>query len=237
VSDLQAQVDALQAQASQTEQLQGRIDESKEIISSKDSELEAVALANEELKSQILSRGNDEQLAESREELSSLQSQFDEFREHHNNTMGYMEEQLSGLMQQKSACDVQLEECKNEIDRIQRENTELSTALNVAQSQGDMVSNNEKLRVQELKNERTQLCTMLDQQRNDLNNLRQTFDELSQEHEGMRSDFERVQVNSVYLTQQQQQRRSPTYLGTAATSLTVGTIACIDWHSRMTHQD
>ncbi|KAL3789590.1 hypothetical protein ACHAWO_009153 [Cyclotella atomus] len=195
LSDLQAQVDTLHAQASHTEQLQGLIDELKEIISSKDSELEAVALANEELKSQILSRGNDEQLAESREELSSLQSQFDEFREHHNNTMGYMEEQLSGLMQQKSACDVQLEECKNEIDRIQRENTELSTALNVAQSQGDMVSNNEKLRVQELKNERTQLCTMLDQQRNDLNNQRQTFDELSQEHEGMKSNFERVQMD------------------------------------------
>lgn len=44
-------------------------------------------------------------------------------------------------------------------------------------------------------------------------------------------------MNLFHLTQQQQRLRSPTYLGTAATSLTVGTIACTDWHSWMTHQD
>jgi chromosome segregation ATPase len=195
MSDLQAQVDILHARASLAEQLQGQINELEDTISTKDNELKEMAVANEQLKSQMVSCSNDEQLAESREELSTLQSQFDEFRQHHNITTGYMEEQLSSLMQQKSMFDAQLEECKNEIDRIQRENSELSAALNVARSCSDTELSRDKLRLQELENERTQLRDMLNQQQNGFNDQRQTFDDLSHKYEEMRSEFERVQVS------------------------------------------
>ena len=112
---------------------------------------------------------------ESREE--ELQSQFDEFRQHHTNTMDYMEEQLSGLMQEKSLLLDQLEECRNEMDRMHQEKLNLEDTLKTAQDTS---------RVQELENELMQFRVMMDERQADM-----------QKYEEIRTDFDRVQVSKL----------------------------------------
>ena len=74
----------------------------------------------------------------------------------------------------------------------------MSAALTVAQSNDE--SSHVDVKVQELINERNQLQAMFDQQQNDLNLQRQTFEDLSREYDNARSDLERVQVSNMYFS-------------------------------------
>jgi chromosome segregation ATPase len=211
------EISELKNKTSYMDHLENEVAELKETIITKDEKLQEMASANEELHKEIMATNN-RQLADSRDEVSISQSQFDEFRQHHNNTMEYMEEQMSGLMQQNSQLNSQLENRSSELERLQQEiselmrtkseneskyaqqvfklegeNLELSAALNLVQSNGETTPDN--LRVQELENERTQLSVMLDQHRSEMNTQRQAFDDLSEEYEEARLAFERVQVS------------------------------------------
>ena len=216
IQALNAQAINLQSQAAHAAVLQKEVTDMKETIIVKENELRDI---NDKLNSHLMVSNNEHQLSDSREELSTLQSQFNEFRQHHTNTMDYMEKQMSGLMQQKIDLDAQLEECRNVLERAHHENSELNKALSekgeqvsklegenlkisaelkVAQSNDE--SSQDDVRVQELSNERTQLRVMLDQQQNDLTLQRRAFEDLSQEYDDARSHMERVQVSDMFFS-------------------------------------
>ena len=198
INRLNNQIVELQSQVARAANLQSEIVELQEAINGKDKELQQITSANEELNVQLIANNNDQQLAESREEVSTLRAQYNEFQQHHNTTMEYMEEQMSGLMQNNSALNSQLEECRTDLERTQHENSELvrlHSELKQAQSNGNTDSTKERLRVQELENDKTQLHVMLDQLQLDLNLQRQSFGDLSQEYDEIQSTLERVQVS------------------------------------------
>jgi chromosome segregation ATPase len=154
---------------------------------------------------------NQQQLALYHGEISTLQSQLDEVQRHHKDTMAYMEQQLTSLMQKKSELTTRCDEYRDELERVQREsfeanrsnseretkyaeqvfklegeNLELSAALKIAQdslsSMHYLETNGAKLRVRELEEDAEVLHENIQSLVFTIEELRQAKEELIHEN-------------------------------------------------------